>query len=174
MSVTRRIAMVAMLLLAAVLGCGREPTRPVVPFVMMTLSATPSAGSPASPVTFNLKVTNAGPTQVWYIEGCGCDAMDVTVLGPDGNAVLLSDPWASYPYPLCPCGPVSFAPGTDLSGGGRFTGTLFAPSPVSPSPSYAAPAGRYTVIAKFWYEPGKSLSLPQVELTRRTTFDWHP
>jgi hypothetical protein len=93
MLAARRVAVAAMLFLAVDLGCGHEPTRPPVTSILMSLSAAPSAGTPASPVTFNLRVTNAGQTQVWYCQGCGCgNRPDITVLGPDGNAVRVRDP----------------------------------------------------------------------------------
>ena len=176
--ITRRVVVAAML--AVVVACGQEPTRPPVTSVLMSSSVTPAGGSPASPVTIDISVTNAGQTQVWYTAGCGCEeAIFVTVLGPDSSAVLLSDP--NYPYSsissMCPCGPVAFPHGETLRGGVGFTGTLYdRHSTLYPCPTYAAPPGRYTVIAEFEYsaESGARFMSPGTTIKRSMTFDWQP
>jgi len=191
MTVTRRAALAVALSLATVLGCGQEPTRPTglaaqraigergIPTfaaVHMFLSASPSAGSPANRVTIQANVVNASSKQIWH-SACICGYPDIamTVLGPDGKSVALSDP--RYPYfPDCPCGMLPFPPGENLSSGFTFTGTLFVTdSPTYPSPTYAAPAGRYTVVAHFGYwTEGPRGSRSKAVGERRATFDWRP
>jgi len=191
MTVTRLVALVGALSLATVLGCVEEPTRPTglaaphatrergIPtftVIHMFLSASTSTGSPANRVTIRANVVNASSKQVWGSGCCGSADIGMTVLGPDGKAVLLSDP--RYPFfpPDCPCGPVPLRPGENLSSGFTFTGTLFVPdSPTYPSPTYAAPAGRYTVVARFGYwTEGPRGSRSAAVGERSTTFDWRP
>src|SRR5262245_55026250 len=174
MLVTRRAAVAVMLLLAAALGCGREPTRPALAFIVMSVGATPSTGSPTSPVTLSVSVRNAGPTQVWHSQSL-CDVgIGVWVLGPDGKTVLLSDP--KQIRPDCPgYENVPFPPGQNLPGGATFTGTLYVPdSQDYPTPTYAAPAGRYTVVAAFAYRTEPRPEAPWIRIERRATFDWQP
>ena len=121
MTVTRLVALAGALSLATVLGCVEEPTRPTglaaphatrergIPtftVIHMFLSASASTGSPANRVTIRANVVNASSKQVWGSGCCGSADIGMTVLGPDGKAVLLSDP--RYPFfpPDCPCGPV--------------------------------------------------------------------
>jgi len=184
MLVSRRVALAAMLLLAAVLGCGHGPTQPPVAIVLMSLSATASAplrahlvagASTANRVTLSAKVINAGPTQVWHYGCCYTPMVGIDVLGPDGKVVLLTDPKIAASLD-CPCGPAPFPTGEDRSSSLTFNGTLYVPdSPDYPSPTYAAPAGRYTVIATYAYWVGAAYPQTDVRsVERRTTFDWRP
>ena len=162
----------ALILLALAVACSKSPTRPPVTEVRASVTVEPSTGSPSNPVTMVFRAENAGTTQLWHCSGCGCgNGTSVTVLGPDGIAVALSDPLAVRP--LCPDGDVPFQPGEVLGNGARFTGVLYVKdSTVPPSPTYAAPAGRYTVVATLTYaasHPGEAIGI-----TRRATFDWIP
>ena len=166
-----RVAMVASAL--AVLlqaGCGGRTTRPAVTDVGLSLNISPAVGTPSPPVVADARVRNTGSARVWHCEGCGCgNGVGVTVLGPDGVAVWLHDPRALLP--ACPDGAVPLEPGGDLGGRLVFTGTLYvAGHPTFPSPTYPAPPGMYTVIARFSY----STSVPGewIPLESRATFAW--
>ncbi len=174
MPVLRRMVIAVILIVACALGCGQEPTGPVTR-IAMSLGAAPARGSPASPVKFNVSVTNAGDRQVWRCAGCTCgNGVAITVLGPDGNAVILVDP--KGPRPLCVDNNVPFPPGETLTGGTggtTFTGTLYDGfSPTYPTPTYAAPAGKYTVIATFTYRTGSGETVHSIQ--KNTAFDWQP
>ena len=159
---------------AAVLqsGCGREPTHPAVTDIRVAVTAAPEVGSPSAPIAIHVLVTNVGNTRVWHCSGCGCgNGIGITVLGPDGTAVALTDPAA--PMPLCPDGFVPLEPTQTLESGATFTGTLYQQgSPTPPSPTYTAPSGTYTLIAWISYRPSATGKLTGVE--RRTTFVWEP
>lgn len=149
-------------------GCGTEPTRPPITSIALALSATPEAGDPSTPVSLRVTAKNTGDTRVVHCTGCGCDAITITVLGPDGTEVALSDPKAIGP--LCPIGNEPMSPGETLQSGVDFTGVLYLrDSPEYPSPTYAAPPGTYTVIARFTYLPPSG---PSSSVERRTTFVW--
>ena len=153
-------------------GCSGRATRPTVTDVDLSVAASPVAGSPSLPVVADARVSNAGTTRVWHCEGCGCgNGIGLTVLGPDGVEVWLRDPNAALP--LCPDAVMPLDPGRDLGARLVFTGTLYANGhPTFPSPTYPAPPGTYTVIARFTY----AISVPGewVPLERRTTFAWAP
>jgi len=153
-------------------GCSIKATHPVATQVQLALTASPGSGSPALPVVVNARVDNRGITRVWHCEGCGCgNGFSFTVLGPDGVAVATSDPRAQGP--LCPDQDVPLEPGSNLSDRLLFAGTLYVTdSPVTPSPTYPAPAGLYTVVARFNYSTGQLRS--QVTLERTTSFTWQP
>ena len=172
MALLPRVAVVAGVLAVLQAGCAEKTTRPAITAVTLSLATSPAVGNPSQPIVADVRVRNVGDTRVWYIEGCGCDAISLRVLGPDGLEVLLRDPKA--PGPLCPCGNIPLESRHSLGGRfGFFTGTLYvADSPTWPSPTYSAPPGTYTVIARFSYAasvPGDFLALE-----RRTTFAWAP
>ncbi len=174
MSLAPSIPLVAGAIAVLVLqgGCVGEATRPSVTNVRLSLSAAPEVGSPSQPVAADVRVTNAGNTRVWHCEGCGCgNGIGFTVLGPEGAEVALRDPNAVLP--LCPDGIVPLEPAAALGGRLVFSGTLYVTGhPTFPSPTYPAPPGTYTVIARFSYAtrvPGEWLPLE-----RRTTFEWQP
>src|SRR5262245_7581226 len=149
MTLLPRLAMVASAL-AVLVGCAEKTTRPDIASVTLSLATSP-AGSPSQPIVADVRVRNIGNLRVWYTDGCGCNALSLRVLGPDGLEVSLQDPKAVLP--MCPCGNIPLEPGQSLGGRGVFfTGTLYvADSPTWPSPTYPAPPGTYTVIARFGY-----------------------
>jgi len=152
-------------------GCASKVTRPSVTEFDISLLVSPTVGGPISPVVADVRITNVGNTRVWHCAGCGCDGVELTVLGPDGNMVWLRDPRAVGP--ACPPLVVPLEPGRDVAGRLVFTGTLFIGDQATvPSPMYPAPAGTYTVVARFGYMtsvPGES-----IPLERRATFTWVP
>jgi len=172
MAMLPRVAVVAVALAVLQAGCAEKTTRPAITAVTLSLATSPAVGNPSKPISADVRIRNVGNTRVWYTDGCGCDAISLRVLGPDGLEVLLRDPKASLP--LCPCGFIPLESRQSL--GGRFdffTGTLYvADHPTWPTPTYAAPPGTYTLIARFSYAtsvPGEFLPLE-----RRTTFTWAP
>jgi hypothetical protein len=160
------------LTLAIQAGCSNEVTRPQTIDVRLDVAAAPPVGSPTDAVMMKVKVHNAGNVTMVHCVGCGCgNGIQITVLGPDGNEVLVLDP--KRPVPLCLDGPSALDPGGVLEDGLAFNGTLFVPnSPTYPTPTYPAPSGTYTVVAGFqcskqWMSPDGAVSLE-----RRTSFAW--
>ena len=153
-------------------GCGRGPTSPVAPIVRLALTATPELGDPSAPVSIRALVKNAGTTRVLHCSGCGCGSgISVVFLGPDGSEVALNDPNALLP--ACPDGIEPLGPAETLEATARFTGVLYERGvPTVPSPTYAAPAGTYTVIARFGYQSRPSGEWRPLE--RRVAFVWRP
>jgi hypothetical protein len=135
------------------------------------LAVSPVEASPSQPVIADARARNVGNTRVWHSGGCGCSGVGLSVLGPDGAYVSLRDP--NEPWPGCPCWDEPMDPGQDFVGGLAFNGTLYAAgSSGFPSPTYPAPEGTYTVVARFSYRtsvPGESFTVE-----RRTTFTWTP
>lgn len=166
----RRALPIGATLLVLVLGCGQEPTRPAAN-VWLTLTAVPATGSPAQPVTVEATVRNFG-SEVFHCVGCGCgNGTDFIVLGPDGKAVNLFDP--NGPRPACADGSAPLERGMSMTSGRLFTGTLYPDSSsIYPTPTYAAPAGRYTVVATFTYWRGPYVN--RVSIRGQATFDWRP
>ena len=172
MALLPRVVVIAGALAVLQAGCAEKTTRPVITAVTLSLATSPAVGNASQPIVADVRIRNVGVTRVWYGDGCGCEALSLSVLGPDGLGVLLHDPKA--PGPLCPCRNIPLESKQSL--GGRydlFNGTLYvADSPTWPSPTYSAPPGTYTVIARFSYAasvPGDVLTLE-----RRTTFVWAP
>jgi len=153
-------------------GCAERPTLPRATHVQLSVTASPGSGSPALPVVVDARAENVWITRVWHCTGCGCgNGFGFSVLGPDGAAVWLSDP--KGPWPLCPDGFTPLDPGTEIGDRLVFTGTLYdVYSPVTPTPTYPAPAGLYTVVVRFKYSTGGSE--PHTQLERTTTFTWQP
>jgi hypothetical protein len=157
-------------------GCAGEVTRPSTTDVDISLVVSPRVGSSISPVVADVRITNSGNLRVWHCEGCSCgNGIELTVLGPDGTMVWLRDPKAVGP--ACPDGFAPLEPSRDVAGRLVFTGTLFmTDQPTVPSPTYPAPAGAYTVVARFSYEtsapgaPGGNWT----PLEQRATFTWVP
>jgi len=173
MTLVPRVAIVAgalALLLQA--GCAERAMRPAVTDIDLSLAASPAVGGPSLPVVADVRVSNAGNTRVWHCEGCGCgNGIGLTVLGPDGVEVWLRNPNA--PVPLCPDGFTPLEPGRDLGARLVFTGTLYATGPPTwPPPTYPAPPGTYTVVARFSY--ATSVPGEWIPLERRVTFAWEP
>jgi hypothetical protein len=167
-----RNSLAAPIALSLLLGCSKSATRPATPDVRLSVTASPAAGRPSEPTTIELSVRNAGDATVWHCEGCGCgNGSAITILGPDGNEVVLTDPL--NPVPAC-ADRVNAAldPGGVIESHLVFEGTLYVEhSPTYPSPTYAAPPGVYTVVARFDYWPPMNAS-EQTKLERRTTFQW--
>lgn len=153
-------------------GCGKEPTRPAVTDVRISVTAEPDMGSASAPITLRSHVTNAGNTRVWHCSGCGCEeGFSIKVLGPDGSEVALHDPHGVGP--ACPSGVAPLEPAESLEAVGNFTGVLYErDSPTLPSPTYPAPSGTYTVIAAFEY--ASSVPGEWIRLVSRTSFVWLP
>ncbi len=116
MALLPRITMLAGALAVLQAGCAEKTTRPVITAVTLSLATSPAVGNPSQPIVADVRVRNVGDTRVWYTEGCGCDAISLRVLGPDGLEVLLRDPKALGP--LCPCGSIPLESRQSL--GGRF------------------------------------------------------
>ena len=153
-------------------ACTKSPTEPPVTIVTLSVTAAPATGSPSNPVSMELRAINAGGTQIWHCEGCGCgNGTCLTVLDPTGNVVALTDPKA--PLPACPDGSIPLAPQGVLTNGFQFTGVLYVKdSPAYPTPTYAAPPGTYTVVASFGYT--KAQWGEWMQTTRTTSFTWNP
>jgi len=153
-------------------GCASKATHPGATHVELSLTASPGSGSPSLPVVVDASADNLGITRVWHCVGCTCgNGFSFTVIGPDGVAVATSDP--KGPWPLCDDGYMPLEPGGDIGDQLVFTGTLYVTdSPVTPSPTYPAPAGLYTVVARFNYSTGQLES--QTALERTTAFTWQP
>ena len=173
LGIRARAAAATLALLALASGCTKSPTRPPVTEVRLSLAVQPSVGGPSSPISMVVSALNAGGTQLWHCEGCGCgNGVSLTVLAPDGTPVAPSDP--RLPQPLCPDGAVPLRPGDVLTNGGRFTGVLYVTdSPTPPSPTYAALPGTYTVVASFGYSMSAGVGWP-IGITRVATFVWKP
>jgi len=171
MTLLPRVAVVAGALAVLQAGCAEKSTRPAITAVTLSLATSPAVGNPSQPIVADVRVRNVGDTRVWYADGCGCDAISLSVLGPDGLEVLLRDPKALGP--LCPCWNTSLESRQSLGGRFDFTGTLYVADPTTwPTPTYPAPRGTYTVIARFSYAP--SVPGDVLTLERRTTFEWAP
>jgi len=160
------------LTLAIQAGCSNEVTRPQTIDVRLDVAAAPPVGSPTDAVMMKVKVHNAGSVTMVHCVGCGCgNGIQITVLGPDGNEVLVLDP--KRPVPLCLDGPSALDPGGVLEDGLAFNGTLFVTnSPTYPTPTYPAPSGTYTVVAGFQCSKQWMSQDGVVSLERRTTFAW--
>jgi hypothetical protein len=172
MALLPRVAVVAGALAVLLAGCAEKVTRPAITAVTLSLVTSPAVGNPSQPIVADVRVRNVGDTRVWHSAGCGCDPISLRVLGPDGLEVLLRDPKAIGP--ACPCW---FAPLESRQSLGErlvlFTGTLYvADDPTWPTPTYAAPPGTYTVIARFGYST--SVQGDFLTLERRATFEWAP
>jgi hypothetical protein len=172
MSVSRSALIATAVAVLLQSGCASETTHPGATNVKLSLTASPGSGSPSLPVVVDARVDNLGITRVWHCEGCGCGTgLSFTVLGPDGVAVATSDP--NGPWPLCPDHTAPLEPGRDIGDRLLFTGTLYVINSLSfPTPTYPAPAGLYTVVARFWYSTGQAE--PYLRLERTTTFTWQP
>jgi hypothetical protein len=152
-------------------GCAPEPTAPLKVDVQFGVSALPAEGRPSQPIAIEAKAVNAGTARVYHCQGCGCgNGVEITVYGPDGDWVALTDPKA--PVPACADGYVPFEPATAVTREQPFTGKLFQKnSPIFPTPTYDAPPGRYRVVAKFGYALDAQGNETRVE--RSVSFEWH-
>lgn len=166
------VVAVTLALSALLSGCTKNPTGPPATDVQLSVSVQPSAGSPSIPVSMSLRAVNAGATQIWHCSGCSCgNGTQFTVLGPNGTEVAMFDP--NSPSLGCGDGPIALAPGGVLENGRSFTGVLFVTdSHDYPSPTYAAPAGTYTVLARFFYS--KDPTGEWIIVKRAATFTWAP
>jgi len=167
---------VTLALSALVSGCSTNPTRPADPYVQMSLTVQPFAGSPSNPISIILRAVNAGVTPVWHCDGCGCgNGTYFKVLDPSGTVVALYDP--NGPKLGCPDGPVVLPPDSVLKNHESFTGVLYVTdSHDYPSPTYPAPAGKYTVVAEFFYAKSswESYRGESIRVERKATFTWVP
>jgi len=171
MSLSRVAMVVGSLAVLLQAGCADRSTRPAFTQINLSLAASPARGSPSLPVAADVRVSNDGTKAVWHCGGCGCgNGITFTVLGPDSVEVWTRDP--SEPPPGCPDWNTTLEPGGDLDRGLVFTGTLYVTGQAWPSPTYQAPAGTYTVIARFYY--ATSAQGEWVALERRVTFAWVP
>jgi hypothetical protein len=181
---SKRISVVAATLtLIVVSGCSESLTRtakpesnePIlgVPAVELTVSALPPVGGPSQPISIESRAVNATGSGFWHCQGCGCgNGMTLTILGPDGSPVALRDPREEPP--LCPDTMVPWASNASVESRLPFTGTLYEtnPSGFPPTPTYDAPAGTYTVVARFSYA-GSSAG-QTIPVVQTTTFQWQP
>ena len=166
----RSLAINLLALLGLVSACDKSPVRPPAFRILMSVRANPTTGNPSNPVMIEIRIVNAGSRAVWVCAGCGCEG-GLLILGPDGRPVALDDP--KEPLPLCPVWNEPFKPGAVFQGARPFRGVLYAQdSPTWPSPTYAAPPGRYTVIVRFRYTLTPGGGGQTVEET--TVFDWQP
>jgi hypothetical protein len=167
-----RISLAAPIALLLLVGCSKTATRPATPDVRLSVTASPAAGRPSEPTTIELSVRNAGDATVWHCEGCGCgNGSAITILGPDGKEVVLTDPL--NPVPACADRVnATLEPSGVLESRLLFDGTLYVEhSPTYPSPTYPAPPGVYTVVSRFHYWPSMNAS-EQTTLELRTVFLW--
>ena len=167
-----RIVALAFALLAMSPGCAKSPTRPGGLDVQLSLSVQPSMGGPSTPIAIDIHATNAGVTQVWHCDGCGCgNGVHFQVLGPDGVPVALNPGGL---LPACPDGLAPLPPGGVLVSASQFTGVLYKlDTGTFPPPAYAAPAGTYTVVATFTFTKSGHWD-GEIGLTRTATFVWNP
>jgi hypothetical protein len=151
-------------------GCGKEPTRPEDRSVSLAVTAVPELGDPSAPIALRIVAKNVGIVRVLHCSGCGCgNGITTTVFGPDGVEVALRDPSALGPD--CPDGIVALEPRGTVEANASFTGILYRRGVRTfPTPTYPAPAGAYTVTARFWYRGGWSGAWTHVE--RTITFVW--
>lgn len=167
---TGALLLSALIVLSALSGC-RTTLNPRVTDIQLSVLTSSNQGTPPDSLEFRGVVKNAGTTSVWHCEGCGCgNGITLSVLGPDGLPVLIQDP--NRIGPACPDGTVPLGAGEKISRGDFFTGTLYvANARVFPTPTYPAPSGTYTVVARFVYET-TARQPPFTTLERRTTFEW--
>lgn len=172
MSIPRVVVVVGAAAILLQAGCAGRATRPNVTGVNLALAVSPAEGSPSLPVVADVRLSNVGTTRVWHCEGCSCgNGIGFTVLGPEGGEVWLRDPNAQLP--ACPDGVTPLEPGQALGDHLVFTGALYeSGQPTWPSPTYLAPAGTYTVVARFSY--ATSVPGEWVVLERRARFAWVP
>lgn len=134
--------------------------------VILTLRLSDSEGGPDHPITASGTAHNPGANIALYLAGCGDNTgVYYEVLGPDGKSVHIFDPTA--PRPLCPEVETEMQPGADVQTSLEFSGILYSGEGVR----LTAPAGRYTVVARFltWTHADHS---DEVILEARESFLW--
>ena len=159
---------IATLVLSTVFwSCGQRLTGPKADgfVIQVRTSLSSPTGSPEQPIDVTATATNRGPRTIYHPESCWLGAVRFEVLDPEGQSVSWYDPRMA---PLCPdacCVPLE--PGESAGATLRFSGQLFTEE----GAPYQAPAGTYTVMARFDAHTEPQGGNP-ISATRRLTFHW--
>jgi len=156
----QRIRLLLCGMLVALFADCATPTRPVGQDVGLDLVLSAASGGPGEVVTATATVSNLGETAIYHCEGCGCGVgIDLGVLDPNGRPVGVVDPRS--PHPTCADDLMALLPKKQKYAVLTFNGTLYD---ATGSP-YAAPPGKYTIIARFEYQrsavPGDDVNVLQ-------------
>jgi hypothetical protein len=169
-SLLRHAAMIGLLVLIA--GCGgKSPTTTQLLSANIEVNPAPASGDAAHPVILTAKARNTGLKTAWYSSECLVGpGIGLQVFGPDGDEVLIRDPYA--PVVACADGYVPLQPGRSVQLVFEFTGLLYTRSYEPSERTYAAPPGTYTAVASFGFadQPG----MRQLVIESRVTFEWGP
>ena len=116
-------------------------------------------------VVAQARAVNSHGLSIYYAEGCGEeDGIWFDCIGSDGRPVRVTPPGGG---PGCASSVVRLAPGSSLESSLRFDGTLYDDQGLP----YAAPVGRYHVIAHFRYWPAPD-AVDAVVIEARADFQW--
>ena len=141
--------------------CGDPATAPIYP-QPVHLELRLATGTV---VVVQARAVNSHGQSIYYAEGCGEeDGIWFDCIGPDGRAVRVTPPGGR---PACASSLVQLALGASVESSFRFDGTLYDDQ----GSPYAAPAGRYHVIAHFRYWPAPD-AVDAVVLEAGTNFQW--
>ncbi len=153
---------ILLLLVTVLSACGDSPTDvpPRDLDLRMKILSSAFSGNPASPVTFQVVVWNAGGGEISYYQDCCHDPILLQFTNAAGTDVYAERPvfcrCPTVPYPLGP---------SPLIQSIRFDGNVWESGELT-----TAPGGRYAVVAVFHYriEPDG----PIETLTRTVPFEW--
>jgi len=161
-----KLALICVVLGVDYWACAVKTTGPIEQTgVHVVIQFSNSSGSPTGPVTVDAEAFNDGRSSVYHEVLCVGGAIGMEIRGPDGKPVLLRDPRV---MPACPdycC--QELAAKKSVKREFPFTGTLYTPG----GQTYSAPAGDYTVTAKFdaTTQPNGGSA---VSGTRQAVFHW--
>jgi len=147
------------------LRCGDPAAPPVQSGIVLTLRLSAPHAGPGEVLVAEAAAFNRMPASILYSDGCGEeDGIWFDVHGPDGRRVLLAPPGVG---PACATRVAFLPPAGSLEASLHFNGTLYR----TDGEPYAAPAGRYVVVARFrwWANTEATNYIVQEE---RQTFVW--
>ena len=151
---------------ALLAGC-TSPTRPEID-VQLDLSLSAASAGPGDIVTATATVRNLGKTAIYHCECCGCGVVDFGVLDHYGSPVEVVDP--RTPRPACADDlTAALLPKKQKHAVLTFNGTLYD----STGSPYAAPRGKYTIIAQFTYRHSAVPSDHVSVLQKEATLGWY-